>query len=347
VTARRRRSLAESIAGVIAILVMTGSAGWLTATMVAWPQLPNTAPVLVMLLGTIAGAIAYVIAIRVLTGVLAPMTVLARDARSVADTPRDHISQYRDCIRRLPKAARSTEIDDLVAAIDQLLARIERRHERQAAWTGAVAHDLKTPVAACANVLAVWLHRSKESSGTDMALIEGVERELRDLVIAIQRMLDAVRFERDDLPLQRSRVDLANLIGRIAERQAGELNVRVEWRGTGSVEGDAVLLERALDNLVSNAVRYARAAVTIEIFPGMVRIADDGTGLPSPLEHLTQPFRSEPVTVEGLDVSVGAGGIGLFVASRVLDLHGGRLAVESTGPAGTVFLAYMGSSRGR
>ena len=346
-TARRRRSLAESIAVVIAILAMTGSAGWLTATMVAWPQVPDTAPVLVMLVGAIAGTVAYVIAIRVLANQLAPVTALASDARSVADTPRDHISQFRERIRRLPDAPRSTEIDDLVAAIDQLLARIERRHERQAAWTGAVAHDLKTPVAACANVLAVWLNRVSESSGADRALIESVERELRDLVIAIQRMLDAVRFERDDLPLQRAHVDLAMLVGRIAERHDGAPGVRVEWRGTGSVEGDAVLLERALDNLVANAVRYARAAVMIEVFPGMVRIADDGTGLPSPLEHLTQPFRSEPVTVEGLDVSVGAGGIGLFVASRVLKLHGGRLAVESTGPAGTVFLAYVGSNRGR
>jgi len=347
VTARRRRSLAESVAVVIAILAIMGSAGWLTATMVAWPELPATAPVLVLLVGAIAGAVAFVIAMRVLGVQLAPLTTLARDARAVADTPRDHISQFRERVRQLPDAARSTEIDDLVTGIDHLMARIERRHERQAAWTGAVAHDLKTPVAACANVLAVWLRRVDDSSGVDRALIEGVERELRDLVIAIQRMLDAVRFERDDLAVQRTHIDLARLVGRIAERHAGEANVRVEWRGTGSAEGDAVLLERALDNLVANAVRYARGAVMIEIFPGMVRIADDGTGLPSPLEHLTQPFRSEPVNVEGLDVSVGAGGIGLFVASRVLELHGGRLAVESSGTTGTVFLAYVGSSRGR
>ena len=346
-TARRRRSLAESVAVVVAILAIMGIAGWLTATMVVWPELPNTAPVLVMLVGAIAGAVAYAIAIRLLTGQLAPLAALARDARSVADTPRDHISQFRECVRRVRDAPHSTEIDDLVTAIDHLFGRIERRHERQAAWTGAVAHDLKTPVAACANVLAVWLRRVDETNGVDSALIEGVERELRDLVISIQRMLDAVRFERDDLSVQRTHVDLAGIVGRIAQRHAGEATVRVEWRGTGSVEGDAVLLERALDNLVSNAVRYARAAVMIEIFPGMVRIADDGTGLPSPLEHLTQPFRSEPVTVEGLDGSVGAGGIGLFVASRVLELHGGRLAVESTGPAGTVFLAYVGSTRAR
>jgi len=97
---------------------------------------------------------------------------------------------------------------------------------------------------------------------------------------------------------------------------------------------------------LANAVRYANSSVTIEVFPRLVRVADDGKGLPAPLEHLTQPFRSEPIEVAGVPVAGGAGGIGLFLARRVLELLGGKLVVESTSARGTVLLAYVGAANG-
>ncbi|HNR00705.1 MAG TPA: ATP-binding protein, partial [Trueperaceae bacterium] len=95
-------------------------------------------------------------------------------------------------------------------------------------------------------------------------------------------------------------------------------------------------------NLVSNAGRYARSEVRLEVFNNMVRVQDDGPGLPAPLEQLAQPFVGRTVEIAGKEYAGGTGGLGLFIARRVLEAHGGRLVCEASGPNGTVLLAYFG-----
>ena len=64
-------------------------------------------------------------------------------------------------------------------------------------------------------------------------------------------------------------------------------------------------------------------------------------GLPAPLEQLAQPFNAQPVEIAGQHYTAGTGGLGLFIARRIIEAHGGRLVTETTGPSGTVLLAYL------
>ena len=95
-------------------------------------------------------------------------------------------------------------------------------------------------------------------------------------------------------------------------------------------------------NLLSNAARYANSNILIDVFPGLVRISDDGPGLGAPLDELSQPFNDQGVDIAGRRYAAGAGGLGLFIARRVMEAHGGRLVSEASGPRGTVLLAYLG-----
>src|SRR5690606_41446175 len=69
-------------------------------------------------------------------------------------------------------------------------------------------------------------------------------------------------------------------------------------------------------------------------------------GLGAPLDELAQPFNDQGVSIAGKRYAAGAGGLGLFIARRVLAAHGGRLVAESSGPRGTALLAYLGPACG-
>ena len=144
-------------------------------------------------------------------------------------------------------------------------------------------------------------------------------------------------------------MDLGRLVRKVASRLeplALERGVQVAIRGDAHVSADAKELERAIYNVLSNAVRYARTRIDVGVFTGMVRVSDDGPGLPEPLEQLAQPFAGRPVEIAGRRFTAGTGGLGLFIARRVLEAHGGRLVTEATGPGGTVLLAYLGRTGG-
>jgi signal transduction histidine kinase len=150
------------------------------------------------------------------------------------------------------------------------------------------------------------------------------------------------------VPLVRDQLALTDLVQRVVQRLEPirrERGVSIEVTGGGDAWADARELERALYNLLSNAVRYARQRIKVEIYPGMVRVHDDGPGLPRPLETLAQPFVGQDVRIDGRTYAGGTGGLGLFIARRVLEAHGGRLVCEATGPRGTVLLAFMGGNR--
>ena len=301
--------------------------------------------VVVALPAAVIGGLSYWVSFRHFDAQERAWRTLSRALRDAAVRPRDHIAG----LKARPLAATEGASDayhDVTEALTLLLDRIERRHARQTAWIAAVVHDVKTPIAASANALTSIASKPTLAATEDGELVARVASELRSMVVDVQRMLDAVRFERDDIAVERATIDLARVMDSIVGRIGRGSGVAVDVRGAGGAVGDPALVERALENLVANAVRYARSRVTIEVFPRLVRVADDGQGLPAPLEHLTQPFRSEPIEVAGVPVAGGAGGIGLFLARRVLELQGGKLVIESTSSRGTVLLAYVGAANG-
>ena len=298
--------------------------------------------------GTVAlvvSAVAFYGTHRIMMRELAPLTRLADHLRSAAVRSRDHISFLRHALGGQNVHA-AIEIERLEQALEQFTMRVEQRHARQMAWIVAVVHDVKTPIAGAANTLSSLSRVPRLRGTSEGELIGRVSEELRGLVLDVQRVVDAVRFERDDIEIDLQPVNLAEVTEAIASRVASDRpDVGVAVRGRGACHGDATLISRAIENLIANAVRHARQSVTVDVSPGLVRVADDGPGLPAPLEVLAQPFRSESIEVGGGVTAGGAGGIGLFLAKRALEAHGGRLVVEATSAQGTTLLAYLGTPR--
>jgi len=239
------------------------------------------------------------------------------------------------------------EVRALIDSFNELLDDVEREQGRRAAFSAALMHDLKTPLVAAANLLSVV--RDEDGLGREqrVEVLRRTTLELQALIELVQKMVDAHRLERPEVPLAREPVDLRELVDLLVDRLeplARERDVVVEVTGEAKANVDRREVERALYNLVSNAVRYAESTIRIEVFPGLVRILDDGPGLGAPLDELAQPFNDQGVSIAGKRYAAGAGGLGLFIARRVLEAHGGRLVAESSGPRGTALLAYLGPS---
>ena len=237
-----------------------------------------------------------------------------------------------------------SEVDHLKTSFNKLLAQIDLEQTRRSAFVASLMHDLKTPLIAVGHLLSVIQEDSSLSKEERLELITHLRRENQSVISLIQKMVDAYKFEREAIVLERQTCHLDVLVDIVCRRimpLAVERGVTLAYTGKAVLEVDARELERALYNLVSNAVRYASSRIDISILAHGIRITDDGPGLPSSLDNLTQPFNAQPVTIAGQEYTAGTGGLGLFIARRIIEAHGGQLVLENTG-TGTTFLIELG-----
>ncbi len=196
-----------------------------------------------------------------------------------------------------------------------------------------VAHEMRNSLATLRGYLTLVERAPDEDSITDF--ISEIRRESDHL----QRVLeDFLSFARPGTT-RMEEIDLETVVRRAAADPAlGGFEVRVE-REEGietEIKGDAQLLERAIRNLLHNAAEAERGidrdgplAARLGSSPDGLELAieDRGPGLPAEIrERLFQPFAS---------ASAGGVGLGLALSRRIVDLHGGRLALEDRPEGGT------------
>ena len=247
-------------------------------------------------------------------------------------------------VRLEPAEHEPKEVLLLKGSFNTLLAQVGLEQSRRSSFMATLMHDLKTPLVAANHLLTVIRDTDTLPREERIDIVSRVLDENKRLTELVQGMVDAHKFERDDVPLKRERLELAPLVAGVLERVrplAEERGLTLTLSGEARAVADTRELERALYNLLSNAVRYARSNITVEVFSGMIRLQDDGPGLPAPLDMLAQPFNAQPVDIAGQRYTAGTGGLGLFIARRIIEAHGGRLVTETTGPTGTVFLVYL------
>ncbi len=198
------------------------------------------------------------------------------------------------------------------------------------AWT---AHELKGPLV---GVLAV-LERTLDGQA-DLGQLRGAHRTLAEMV----RQLDGLLLPpTGDASLQRSEVDLVDLaceaIAR-CELEFGGSRVVLHAGQDVTIVADPSYLLSAITNVLRNALTYSEAAEKVEVTvehgrgPAVVRVLDHGPGIPA--EHLSTLFDPFVRGDRGRARKHGTG-LGLFIARRVIDVHGGTIQVESR-PAHTV-----------
>ncbi|MGC8966964.1 MAG: sensor histidine kinase [Thermus sp.] len=223
-----------------------------------------------------------------------------------------------------PKEPPPREVAELRRRFAELLERIAELQEAREAFYAALAHDLKTPLLSALRLLD-YLERADDlGKERRIALLRALKEELSRGYRLTENLLALARLEAR--PPQRETLNLRALAEDLLLRyreEAERRGLRLEVEGAGLARGERLLVERALANLLENALRHAKSRVRVRVEEGALQVEDDGPGLPLPLEALARPFRQG----EG---PRGSSGLGLYTAKRVAEAQGGRL---TSGPS--------------
>jgi signal transduction histidine kinase len=241
--------------------------------------------------------------------------------------------------RRLPLPDARDELRELTEAINALLARRDEAGRRLQRFTGDAAHELRSPVASIrAQAEVAVLHPDPEQS---VEVLSEVVAESERLSTLIDHLLVLSRSDSGEWPAA-GRVDLT-WAARDAVRRRSQDAVRVLLQAPSescSVWAASSEVELVLDNLLRNAVRYARERITVLVLPvsgGGARLAvdDDGPGVPA--EHRDRVFDRFYRVHDDRARDTGGFGLGLAMVAEVVRRRRGRVSVTESPEGGARF----------
>ncbi len=251
--------------------------------------------------------------------ILAPLETLERDMRYLKVSRRSIGDLFLPPVEHpLPR-----EVALLRDRFDELLEHLRLAAEERELLIAALAHDLKTPILGAIRALDYLQEAGDIGRENRMQIIGQVATEMQRIYRLLENLLAASRIE--SLKPRAEPTDLRELAETLRLRhlpRASQRRVVIRVEGRGRAKADRDMLERALDNLIDNAIRFAKSRVMIRVGDGWIEVADDGPGLPGNLEALTKPYKSS--RFQG--VRSGSAGLGLYIARRVAEIHHGRLA---------------------
>jgi len=220
---------------------------------------------------------------------------------------------------------------------------------------GTVAHDLRTPLAAVIGFTELLLD-DEDLTAAQQSLAKRVSRAARTMTTLTEELVEAVTY--GSSPVRSDPVDLAMTVDNVVTRHqllGPPRGIRVVVERAASVDapmivqGDEPKLERLLDNLVSNAVKFSPDGRTVCVSlaadgrTAELRVSDEGPGLPpEQLEAVFMPFHRAPdaAAVPGI-------GLGLAIVKQITERHGGQVHVESVPGAGATFVVRLPLAQSR
>lgn len=231
---------------------------------------------------------------------------------------------------------------EVAAQADALLAAGRARRTLVA----NVSHDLRTPLAAVQGYLELLLlKREPLDDAQARAHLQSAVAQCERLTRLVGALFELSRLEADDARVQTESFPLAELAHDVVQKFAGAAQRRsvvldAACSDGALVDADVALVERALDELVDNALRHTPPGgrVTLEVDGRGARatlaVQDSGSGiaperLPQLLDHYDHNTRT------GAEAAGGAPGLGLAIARRIVALHGSQLRIESAPRRGT------------
>ncbi|RKG94066.1 response regulator [Corallococcus terminator] len=253
-------------------------------------------------------------------------------------------------------------IQGLLVAVQEVSEQVRARKQLEAltqdlqsaltsrdTFLGVASHELKTPVTALMLHLEVTRRRLSPKRGEPLSparmttAMDTALRQVERLARLVDELLDVSRIQAGKLDFHLEESDPAELVREVVEsfqEQLDQAHCRVELRVTSGarVWWDRSRMEQVLVNLLSNAIKYAPGQpIRIEVAPHdgqlAIRVADSGPGIPR--EHQDRVFErfergGPPRSVHGL-------GLGLFIASQIVQGHHGQLRLDSDAGQGATF----------
>jgi two-component system, OmpR family, heavy metal sensor histidine kinase CusS len=241
------------------------------------------------------------------------------------------------------------ELQPLAIAFDQMLKRLDDSFTRLSQFSADLAHELRTPIANMLGEAQVALTRDRTAADY-RETIESTVAECERLSRIVDNLLFVARVDAAREPIARKRFDARAAAEKIAEfyqTVADDHHVTIKCSGNGQIYADPDLFERAVGNLLDNALRFTPENGSIQIALCQrdadfeVAVSDNGCGIAA--QHLPHVF-DRFYRAESSRGSDGAG-LGLALVKSIVDLHGGSAMIESNLGRGTIVKLVFPLSR--
>ena len=232
------------------------------------------------------------------------------------------------------------EVHGLADSINRMLERLEESFRALEQFSADIAHELRTPLNNLLLQTQVTLSRSRSPEEYRDALHSNLE-ELERLQRMVADMLFLARADRGMIELKVEVIELRPEIESVVEyfdAAAAENAQRVVVRGEGSIRADRLMVRRAVNNLLSNAVRYSPPGAAIDIAISTdeegcsVTVTNPGDAIPA--EELRRLFARFARRDDSRGREIEGAGLGLAIVDSIMKLQGG--SVEATSADGSV-----------
>ncbi len=293
------------------------------------------------------------------------MTLRLRQLASAMEMFRQNdFSEPPQLLRRYPVRS-GDEIDTIGTIFSQMAGRIVGQikvlkesdaHRRE--LVANIAHDLRTPMTSLQGYLETLLMKQDTLSREEQrSYIETAIKRSNQMATLVSELFELAKLDSPDFRARREPFSLDELVQDIVQKfmiAARDKQVRLEMVSNDNlplVHADVGLVERVLENLIQNALRYTPAGGRIMIYCREkqdrveVRVSDTGSGIPA--ENIPRLFDRFSLRERGSRSGQEGSGLGLAITRRILELHGSGIEVESSVGVGTTFTFSLPKDSGR
>jgi len=285
-------------------------------------------------MAVVGGALsALLLGLLLLRKALKPLRQIATSVSGISPGTLD----YRLALDNVPR-----ELSEPVQALNAMLERLDGSFARLSQFSADLAHEMRTPLHTLLSSNGQALSQARSVAEYQEVLASNVE-EFERLNRMVANLLFLARADHGDCPLALQPIDLPTLGEELCEyfeALAQDRGLELHNGLQGTLVADCVLLQRAIANLLANAVKHAAPDTRVElsnaVIQGATVISVKNLGAVLPPQHLARVFERFYRADETRTDPGNSGGLGLAIVKSIMDLHGGRAQVSSEAGA-TVF----------
>lgn len=281
---------------------------------------------------------------RKLTG---PLTELTDGARAF---------HSRDFEYRVPAQGKSeftavaTAMNEMAEEVSQHIRSLEDDAQRRRQFLADIAHELRSPVTTMRTMAGALQDGVAEEPQKKTHAVDVLVRTSERMLRLVQDVMELVELDLDRLPITRTEVDLRGLIAEVISSlegdavKAGITLLPFESGPPIQANVDPDRITQVLDNIIGNAISYAGKGASVHATiedsnPIKISIIDTGVGIPAnDLPQILDPFYRVSTARTPGENHIG---LGLSIARRIVEAHGGRLTVSSDEDKGTCIIILI------